>query len=126
VGTGVIAWEYRRTDLKDRDKRAKEDAYRTRVEDEISDERRVRLIIAHTYVMSQSAETHFTRGLEHRPCKSRFADRALKLAQALMAETNQIRAVTAAIQQRQEQLQQQMDAIEQRLEAAPARNFKLL
>lgn len=43
-----------------------------------------------------------------------------------MAETNQIRAVTAAIQQRQEQLQQQMDAIEQRLEAAPARKFKLL
>ena len=46
--------------------------------------------------------------------------------QALMAETNQIRAVMAAIQQRQEQLQQQMDGIAQQLEAAPARKFKLL
>ena len=43
-----------------------------------------------------------------------------------MAETNQIRAVTAAIQQRQEQLQQKLDAIERRLEAPQQRKFKLL
>jgi len=61
VGTGVIAWEYRRTDLKDRDKRAKEDAYRTRVEDEISDERRVRLRMTCTCVMSYAAEALLTR-----------------------------------------------------------------
>ena len=46
MGTSVIALEYRRTDLKDRDKRSKEDAYRERVEHEISDERRVCLCSA--------------------------------------------------------------------------------
>ena len=43
-----------------------------------------------------------------------------------MAETNQIRAVTAAIQQRQEQLQQQIEALERRLDTSPSRKFKLL
>jgi hypothetical protein len=44
-----------------------------------------------------------------------------------MAETNQIRAVTAAILQRQEQLQRQMDALEARVPSAPQpRKFKLL
>ena len=66
VGTGVIAWEYRRTDLKDRDKRAKEDAYRTRVEDEISDERRVRLRIICACITSYVSRC-ILRGLEHRP-----------------------------------------------------------
>ena len=49
------------------------------------------------------------------------------IVQALMAETNQIRAVMAAIQQRQEQLQRQMDALEARAPPAPEpRKFKLL
>ena len=47
------------------------------------------------------------------------------MAQALMAETNQLRAVMAAIQQRQEQLQRQVDEVEARL-PPPARKFKLL
>ena len=46
-------------------------------------------------------------------------------AQTLSLETNQIRSVMAALQQRQEQMQQQLQAVELRLEDRGRRGFKL-
>ena len=67
VGTTVIALEYRRTDVKDRDKRAKEDAYRRRVEDEISDERRVCLVgNMRALCMSAHVRLHCSEPLSNR------------------------------------------------------------